>query len=47
MHFPTCNVTVCVLFYPLFNSDVGIVNIKDSISTRYKRFKIQEIFQNL
>ena len=37
MYCPTCNDDLCVLFYHLFHSDVEIVNMEDSISTRIER----------
>ena len=42
MHCPTCDVNFCVLCYRLFRSAVGIVKMKGSISTRYKRLKGQK-----
>ena len=42
-NFPTCNFNLCVLCYHLFYSDDDIVNMEDSISTRFKVKKIQKI----
>ena len=42
MHFPTCNVNLCVLCYNLFYSDVDIFfDMEDLIYTRFKRLKIR------
>ena len=35
MYYPICNVKLFVICYRLFHSDVDIVNIEDSIYTRY------------
>ena len=39
MYFNKFNVNLCVLCYNLFHSYVDILNIKDSISTRFKMLK--------
>ena len=39
IYYPTCNVIFCVLCYRLFHSNFDIVNMEDSISTRFKRLK--------
>ena len=39
MYCPTFYVNFCVLYHGLFHSNIDIVNMKDSISARFKRFK--------
>ena len=42
MYCPRCNVNLCVLCHRLFHSDVDIVNMEESISTRFKKLKGQK-----
>ena len=41
IHCSTCNINLCVFCYCLFHFDGDIAKIEDSVSTTFKRLKIQ------